>query len=510
MSLLALICCASSVAEKKPEAPNVIVLVADDLGYADLGVLKASRGDVKTPHIDSLMAAGTYFSKAYATSPICNPSRAGLITGTQQQRWGTYWYGSPGLPANEPTIPNAFRAMGYLTKKIGKTHMGRSSVRHPLDHGFDEFLGFEASTWDYTRLSQLDVEAYQKRNGGRAIGMLHVGPLQRNRGEVADCGYSYTSDVFGDEAIELIERDRGGQPYYMQLEFNAVHLPTYVTDERYATMVGLVHEPWDREANEWEYPYWDPNKESWGAWHKRWGSLGEVDRNGRKRYLSHLVGMDENIGRILGAIERSGQKENTIVVFLSDNGGTINTYSNNEPLRGFKFMFGEGGIRVPIIIAWPGHLPGGQTSDVMVSAMDIFPTIVELAGGEAPTDRDGKSLVGLLKGRSEKLHDALYFTDGRGSWAIRKGDWKLVGGKGWEHEAFKYDENGACVRDENPFIYPAGVNLFNLKDDIGEAKNMADTHPEIVEELTSLYKSWRSQMAYTKAEGGTPKGKSKK
>jgi len=499
-----------SVRAMAAQQPNVIVMIADDLGYADMSFLPQSPRDVKTPSIDRLAAMGTSFSNAYATSPICNPSRAGLITGRQQQRWGTYWYGSPGFPSDELTIPKALRSMGYITKKIGKTHTGRSPARHPLDHGFDEFLGFEASTWDYTRLNHKDVAAYKKRTGGKAIGMLHVGPLQRNRGEDVDFGTSYTSDIFGDEAIELIQRDRGDKPFYIQLAFNAVHLPTYVTDEKYAKLVGLEHEPWDREAAHWEFPYWDPNKEGWGTWHKTWGNLGKVDLNGRKRYLSHLIGMDANIGRIISALGQSGQLEDTIIVFVSDNGGTINTYSNNAPLRGYKYMFGEGGIRVPMIIAWPGKLPGKQTHDALVSAMDIFPTVVELAGGQVPADRDGKSLVPLLNGGKASLHDALCFTSGRGSWAIRKGDWKLVGGDGWEHAAFKYDENGLCIRDENPFVYPAGVNLFNLKDDIGETRNLSHTHPEIVKELTASYKTWRGQMAYTKKEGGIRKAAAKK
>jgi len=490
------------------QRPNVILMIADDLGYADMSFLSQSPDDVKTPNIDRLAEMGISFSNAYATSPICNPSRAGLITGKQQQRWGTYWYGSPGFPSDELTIPKVLRSMGYITKKIGKTHSGRSSARHPLDHGFDEFMGFEASTWDYTRLSHKDVAAYKKRTGGKALGMLHVGPLQRNRGELIDCGTGYTSDIFADEAIELIERDRGGRPFYIQLAFNAVHLPTYVTAEKYAREVGLEHEPWDREAEHWEFPYWDPNRESWGSWHKTWGNLGKVDPNGRKRYLSHLVGMDANIGRILSALEKSGQMENTIIVFVSDNGGTINTYSNNAPLRGYKYMFGEGGIRIPMIISFPGRLPRKQTRDAMVSAMDIFPTIIELAGGQIPADRDGKSLTPLFNTDRTSLHDALFFTNGRGSWAVRKGRWKLVGGDGWEHAAFKYDANGLCIRDEDPFVYPAGVNLFNLKDDIGETTNLADTNPDVVKELTELYKDWRSQMAYTKKEGGIRKSSS--
>ena len=168
-------------------------------------------------------------------------------------------------------------------------------------------------------------------------------------------------------------------------------------------------------------------------------------------------------------------------------------------------MFGEGGIRVPMIISWAGNLPGSQTSAVLVSAMDIFPTIVELSGGKIPADRDGRSLVRLLNGDKTPLHDVLCFTSGRGSWAIRKGDWKLVGGSGWEHAAFKYDENGLCIRDENPFTYPAGVHLFNLKNDIGETTSLTESHPEVVAELTKLYQDWRSQMAYTKKEGGVRK-----
>ena len=145
--------------------------------------------------------------------------------------------------------------------------------------------------------------------------------------------------MFTDEAVEFLNRAHE-QPFYLQLDYNAVHMPTYVAHPKYAERVGLEQPEWDREAANWTYPYWDPNVESWNVWHRRWGHLGEVDPLGLKRYLSHLLALDDSIGRLLETLEATGQRDNTIIVFLSDNGGTINTYANNQPLNGYKYMFG--------------------------------------------------------------------------------------------------------------------------------------------------------------------------
>ena len=475
--------------------PNIIVIVADDLGYADMSFLPKSPADVKTPGIDRIAKQGTYFSNAYATSPICSPSRCGLITGRYQQRWGNYWYGQGGLPKDQLTIPQALKKLGYFTKKIGKTHLNGGEAQHPLDHGFDEFIGFIHHTWDYIRLSQKDLEAYKKRANGKPLGILNVGPLERGKGKKASYDEGFTTRIFTDEAIKTIEAyETNDRPFFIELEHNAVHMPTYIAHPDYAKKAGYKQPVWDRSADKWAFPFWDPNDMSWTQWHKNWGHLGEVDPLGRKRYLANLMALDDGIIRVLDSLEKTGQRENTIVVFLSDNGGTINTYSNNTPLRGYKYMFGEGGVRIPIIVSWPGKLPQGQSRSGLASGMDVFPTVVELAGGDVPKNLDGRSLVASIKyKKQDKGHDHLCFADGKGTWSIRQGDWKLINSKGWIHTNYKLDKNNiASPTDE--YVYPKGLLLFNLKNDIGETKDVAAAHSDRVARMKALYESWRGQM----------------
>lgn len=477
------------------ERPNIIVIMADDLGYADLSFLPQAPDDVDTPSIDRLASEGTYFDNAYATAPICSPSRCGMITGRYQQRWGNYWYGQGGLPSDEVTLPQVLKKMGYFAQKIGKTHLNGGPAEHPLDHGFDKFLGFRHHTWDYIRLSEKDLAAYKERAAGKSLGILNVGPLERGKDESASYDNGFTTEIFTDEALKTIEAGKDSDtPFYIQLEHNAVHMPTYIADPDYARKAGYEQPAWDREAEKWEFPFWDPSEISWNEWHQKWGHLGEVDSLGRKRYLANLMALDDSVGQILRALEETGQRDNSIVVFLSDNGGTINTYSNNTPLRGYKYMFGEGGVRIPMIISWPGKLPAGETRKSLVSGMDVFPTIVELAAGESPANLDGKSLVPALKEpSSETGHDFLCFSDGKKTWSVRQGDWKLISSPGWTHSNYRLDvENIAHPADD--VAYPEGLVLFHLKDDIGETKDLSAENPERVKSMTALYETWRAAM----------------
>ena len=337
--------------------------------------------DVHTPAIDRLVARGVSFSNAYATAPICSPARVGLATGRYQQRWGNYWYGEGGLPNGIATIASTLRDLGYATKKVGKNHNNGGPAAHPLDHGFEEFLGFNHHTHDYLRLSEKDLAAYQRLT--KQLGILEVGPLERDRGETVSLENSYTTEVFTDEAIEFIERDPDGRPFYLHLSHNAVHMPTYVGHPDYLERFGVPQPVWDRDADHWEFPFWDPRHGNWREWHENWGHLGAVDPYGRRRYLLQLAVLDDNIGRLMAALESSGQLDNTIIVFLSDNGGELNTYSNNRRLAGAKYMFGEGGIRIPMVLAYPRRVTAGIRRDDLVSTMDIFPTLLELVGGKA-------------------------------------------------------------------------------------------------------------------------------
>ena len=185
--------------------------------------------------------------------------------------------------------------------------------------------------------------------------------------------------------------EKGEEPADLSIEtilvatdfsMHAAHATDMAID--YAKKLGVEQPPWDRDAEQWTFPFWEPNDIPWQQWHRKWGHLGEVDPQGRKRYLSHLLALDDNLGRLLDAIDKTGEKDNTVVVFVSDNGGTINTYANNGPLNGWKFMFGEGGLRIPMIIAAPGRLPGGQQLAGMTSAMDVVPTVLDLVYTDLP------------------------------------------------------------------------------------------------------------------------------
>ncbi|MGY8768018.1 MAG: sulfatase family protein [Pirellulales bacterium] len=271
-------------------------------------------------------------------------------------------------------------------------------------------------------------------------------------------------------------------------------MPTYVANPDYAIKAGYEQPKWDRNADHWEFPFWDPQEMTWSQWHTKWGHLGEVDPLGRKRYLANLMAMDDGITQILDTLEKTGQRENTIVIFLSDNGGTINTYSNNTPLRGYKYMFGEGGVRIRMIVSWPGKLPKQQTRSSLASAMDLFPTLIELIGGEVPSDLDGKSLVtNIRKDNPPEVHDYLCFADGRGTWSVRQGDWKLINSKGWVHSNYQLnDKNIASLADD--VVYPTGLLLYNLKTDIKETKDLASSQPERVAKMKALYEAWQKQM----------------
>ena len=495
-------------AMRKPVAqPNVVVIIADDIGYADLAFLPQAPADVKkygTPGFDRLAATGTYFANAYGTSPICSPSRAGMITGRFQQRWGNYWYNQGGLPQEELTIPEALRGAGYATFKIGKTHMNWGPKHFPTLHGFEEYLGFVGHTWDYIRLSDKDVAAYQTRPSFEGFGECQIlGPMVRAKGigtprdgaEPVSYEDGFTTRIFTDEAVDFIKREKGGKPFYLHVAHNAVHMPTYVVEKTWAEKVGARYVPWDRDAEKWGYPYWEPEDEPHQVFHKKWGHMGEIDVEGRRCYLANLFALDHSITRVLDALEETGQRENTLVVFVSDNGGTINTYANNTPLNGWKYMFGEGGIRIPFLVSMPGTLPQGKVDKkAIVSTMDIFPTAAEMAGLEVPGNLDGKSLLPVLKGERENHHETLFWAKSRGEWVMRHGKWKLTNKVGWEHRDFKVQPNGDVVDAGEPYTYPDEPQLFDLESDIGETKNLIKERPEIAVKLRELHKTWNAQM----------------
>ncbi len=477
--------------------PNFICILVDDLGYADVGFQEVVTDDVDTPHIDRLAKSGIVFKEAYASSPICSTSRLGFSTGRYQTRWGGYWYGQGGLPYGEQTIAEMLREAGYRTMKVGKTHLNGGDKPFPLDHGFDEYLGFEHHSWDFFLLSEKDKAAYEQRSpGSTGKGKFFwMGPLTRNREKVS-YENTTTTEIFADESVAFIERN-AKNPFYLQLELNAVHTLLTAVPEEYAKAEGIPEYTFNRDpkAETWDYPFWDPLRQDYKEWYSDVAHLKRVDAYGRKKYLAHLKMVDETIARITQALELRGLLENTFIFFSSDNGGSHQSYANNGPLNVFKYSIADGGIKVPMFVAWPEGIPGGIRSDVVVTHRDIFATIAEITGAKPKSSLDAVSLMPIARGADEQLHETLVWDTGKDSWAIRVGDWKLARLPDYDYETYELDAKGLVKDDLKQLALRKGMALYNLKEDVGETNNVIEQHPEKVAAMRRIYNEWRAEMA---------------
>ena len=410
----------ASVPGERP--PNIVVILADDLGYAELGCQGCE--DIPTPHIDSIASGGVRFTQGYVTCPVCAPTRAGLLTGRYQQRFGfetnpgpeAYADKSFGLPPEQPTLAERLKPLGYATGMVGKWHVGYRPELTPPRRGFDEFFGFLSGAHNYLP-------------GGRRS------DLRRGMDAVAD-EKEYLTDAFGREAVAFIEKNKA-RPFFLYLPFNAVHSPLEAADRYLRRVEGI------KDAT-------------------------------RRTYAAMTVAMDDAVGRVLESLRKEGMEENTLVFFLSDNGGpTPQTTSSNKPLRGHKGQVWEGGIRVPFMVQWKGRLPAGKAFTEPVASLDIVPTVLAAVGSPAKADDnlDGVDLLPFLGGRKPgRPHDVLYWRFHTRQ-AIRSGDWKLVKEQGqdrWE--------------------------LYNLAEDIGESKDLAEKMPEKVRELEKAWQEWNAQL----------------
>lgn len=418
--------------------PNVLVILADDLGYGELGCQGFTR-QIPTPNIDSLAQNGVRFTSGYVSGPYCSPTRAGLLTGKYQTRFGHEFNPGPaktakadsGLSLKEATFGDRLHAAGYVTGWIGKSHLGYAPPYHPLKRGFDEFYGFLGGAHSY-----LDASA-DKTN-----------PILRGETPTTDID-GYTTDAFAREAVKFIDQHKE-KPWFCYLAFNAVHGPMEATDNYLSRF---------------------PNVKDFK----------------RHRYAGMQSAMDEGVGKVLGKLRELGLEEDTLIFFFSDNGGpTQQTSSSNGPLRGFKAQTWEGGIRVPFIVQWKGHLPAGKTDERPVIQLDILPTALAAAGVtvEPAWEIEGVNLLPYLSGESAGApHEALYWRFGA-QVAIRKGDWKLVKGAG--SPGVKNIERRATATME-------GAELYNLAEDVGEATNLAAKYPEKVQELAADWNDWNQK-----------------
>lgn len=456
--------------------PNILLIIVDDQGYADFEPFQNHSPDVATPNMNRLAEAGTIFTQAYTTAPVCSPSRAALNTGKNQFRWDVKAGWGPGLPDSVKTIAEYLKEAGYTTARIGKADFGinyhRFDVReYPLNHGYDYFLGFSAHAHDYWLLSDEIANRTPDPNGTSA----HLGPLMENMG-YKSYAKGYITDIFTDEAMHYL-RSKKEKPFFLTLSYNAVHHVIHEVPQKYLDKfkVKPIHnyEPDSLETFQNEKPG------SYSAYYEKYTRLGAIqDEDMRKYYLANLNCLDDNIGRVLDVLKAEKLDENTMVIFISDNGGSPLTGAKNNPLAAGKYSLWEGGIRVPMAMVWPGMVPAGKVQNNYVSALDILPTITSAAGIEITDNTmDGKN---LLTPYPERI---LVWRWGS-TWAVRKGKWKLTNS----------NEQWGKGRPSDFYIKPVSndlsLKLFNLNNDPGERTNLAEELPAKVEELKFDYENW--------------------
>jgi len=421
---------------KKSKRPNIVIILTDDQGNADAGYQR-SPATVNTPSIDKLAEAGIVFTNGYASGYVCAPTRAGLLTGRYQQRFG--FYRAPdsriGLPLSEITLADVLKENGYVTGVFGKWHLGLTEEYHPNNRGFDEFYGFLGhGAHDYFDLSiKENASDYHQA-------------IYRNLEKINDTGY--LTDNLAREANFFIKNNANKEkPFFLYLPFNAVHTPMQAPEE----------------------------------------DIKKFNTGNPKRdiLLAMLHRMDVAIGEVVKTLKEEGVYDNTLIFFLSDNGGARASVADNLPLNGSKHTVYEGGYRVPFIISWPDKLKH-DISDEPIISIDIMPTICAVLDIELPKDviYDGRDILSTVLGKSKgPLHEQIFFDGNDGSWAIREGDWKLL-----------YNKKNS-------------LELYNLKDDYIEQNNLLAAHPDKVADLKAKYTAWRAEMG--KPMGGDRKKKKK-
>ncbi|WP_224746069.1 sulfatase [Neiella litorisoli] len=408
--------------------PNILLILSDDAGYADFGFHGSQV--MKTPHLDQLAKQGIQFTQAYVTAAVCGPSRAGLLTGRYQQKFGYEENNVPGymssseltgddmgLPLDQMTIADHLKKQGYTTGLFGKWHMGNADRFHPLKRGFDTFYGFRGGARSYYEFNQDNVNTRQEDYLERDFGNFEESP-------------KYLTDALADATSAFIEANQN-QPFFAFLSFNAVHTP-------------MEADPADRNR----FPELTPQRQTLAAM---------------------TFSMDRAIGRVLSKLDELNLSANTIVIYTNDNGGPSDTnYSDNTPLSGTKANHLEGGIRVPMLMRWPSQLAANRHYQFPVSTLDLLPTLIQASGGtiSANDDLDGVDLWPYLTGqRSSRPHPLLYWKKENRA-AIRSGDWKLL----------RFPDRPA--------------ELYDLSSDIGEQHNLAQHHPAKVRQLYQQLFQW--------------------
>ncbi len=453
-------------AQSDGKQPNIIVLFADDLGYGELSC--QGNPEIPTPHIDSIAENGVRFTDGYVTGPNCSPSRAGLLTGRIPTRFGYEF--NPigavnerpgiGLPVAEVTIAETLQNAGYTTALIGKWHQGGTAEFHPFRHGFDEFFGFMHEGHYFVPPPYDGVTTMLRRKtlpGGRkgrwvgTKGLIytdHMGgnepdydadnPITRGGQPVIET--EYLTDAFTREAVDFIDR-HDDKPFFLYLAYNAVHSPLQGAD----------------------------------AYMQKFSHIEDVHR---RIFAAMLVNMDDSVGEVMKQLRKSGLEENTIVFFLSDNGGpTRELTSSNLPLRGGKGTMYEGGLRIPFMVQWKGTIPSGQQYTKPVSSIDIYATAAANAErATTPKQVEGVDLIPFLTGQdSGTPHETLFWRQG-GKAGLRHGDWKVV-------------RMGGRQTPGN-----ARWELYDLSHDLSEETDLANSQPERLSKMVGLWEKMNGEM----------------
>lgn len=421
--------------------PNIVLILADDLGYGDLSSYGAS--DMRTPHIDRLMAAGIRFDHFYANSPVCSPTRAALMTGRYPDLVGvpgvirTHANNNWGYLSPEATLlPQLLKRAGYHTALVGKWHLGLESPNRPHERGFDHVHGFHGDMMD---------DYYTHRRHG-------INYMRLN-GEVID-PEGHATDLFTQWAVEYIrERAKSDAPFFLYLAYNAPHTPI------------------------------QPRKE----WVEKVKGRQPNISDARARLVALIEHMDAGIGDVIDALKETGAYDNTLVVFVSDNGGQLNVGANNGSLRGGKGTMYEGGIRVPMGALWPGRINPGSRSNRIGLTIDLYPTLTEAAGVKITHYIEGRSLLPTLLGRGQPPEERTLIWVrreggnaymGRTIWAVREGGWKLL--------------------QNTP---TSAFELYNLKEDPEERNDLAKENPEKFDEMAARLRAHIQQSGAVPWQG---------
>ena len=421
--------------QQPPRQPNLLIILADDMGYGDLSCFGSKQ--IQTPNIDALAARGVRCTQGYVSGTVCSPSRAGLMTGRYQSRFGHEHNigGAPvyysrehiGLPTDEVTIADRLKKVGYHTAAIGKWHLGGTEDRHPNSRGFDYYFG--------------------RFKGHGYFPKVEKKQIYRQREPVTAIDVPYTTDWYTKETKDFIDRVPDGEPWFVYLAHDTPHTPLQAKQQDLQKFAHIA--------------------------------------NKRRRTMCAMQHcLDENVGQLIAHLRKKQMLDDTLIVFLSDNGGIVknDTQSINAPLRGQKSTFYEGGFRVPVIVSWPNGLPSGKTYERPVMSLDLMPTFLAAAGkpfrapkGKKAKIYDGVDLLPFLRGerRDATPHERMYWRITHRGAAYRNGDWKIVR------------------------LGHRPTQLFHIADDISEQRDLAGRHPERLAAMLLELAAWEEQLRAT-------------